>query len=83
MSRDSGWQPIETAPKDGQDILLATSLRVTVASWGKCRPQHNGYVANDGRNCWRSDGQEKMVGGKAIAWMLLPDPPCQPRKERE
>jgi len=60
-----GWQPIETAPKDGFDILLcdaATNTQV-VAAW----------VDNGGWN-WCSDGTRYHMEA-FTHWMPLPDAP--------
>jgi len=68
------WQPIETAPKDGTQILLS-GLRVAAGSWGICRPQKDGYVANDGVPCWRTECGTFVLAGILKRWMPLPPPP--------
>jgi len=69
------WQPIETAPKDGTRILLASTFRVGESSYGLCQPQHDGYVANQNRPCWRSEDVGKMFPGIPLYWMALPPHP--------
>jgi hypothetical protein len=67
------WQPIETAPKDGEDILL-------FEKWGK---PFIGYWCVDG---WRPDTSALGIDGDATFrsditqdfvtnWMPLPPPP--------
>lgn len=72
----AGWRPIETAPKDGTRVLLA-GLSVGVGSWGKCRPQYDGYVAAGGDFVWRAENEEKCFAGKPRGWMPLPSPPVK------
>lgn len=74
----SEWQPIETAPKDGRDILVWMPLgdgrgnpTVAVVDW---------YVAN-GESHWRI--AEGVFGPLALDfppthWMPLPEPPTAP-----
>lgn len=60
----SQWQPIETAPKDGQHILIAMpSGTIVSAVWyaGGWEVDHTG-----------SDEQH------ATHWMPLPEPPTEP-----
>jgi hypothetical protein len=65
----SDWQPMETAPKDGTDVLLA-------AQWDKTGRWLQGIGRwNNGRY------QENAVGwgwtwyAQPTHWMPLPDPP--------
>lgn len=70
----SKWQPIETAPKDGTEILLCTfdmdgyySKEVTI-----------GYYDDDGSNyCWKAfiDDWGRCNNGLFTHWMPLPEPP--------
>lgn len=66
------WQPIETAPKDGTEILvgwMTTPVRVLIASWTN-GPYHLS-------TCWRD-----REGGYALTdpalWMLIPPLPAAP-----
>lgn len=72
----SDWQPIETAPKDGTDIL------VTVGTGGRCHvvawlDEHGEPSAEYG--WWRVDdnkhGPYSLRGASPTHWMPLPDPP--------
>ena len=66
--RGREWQPIETAPKDGPEILITASGEVYAASWkcGEWRPidQDNYYSEWDG-----------FKEGVIIKWQHLPQPP--------
>lgn len=69
------WQPIETAPKDGRDILAWCS----------------GYHVATWFDCWRYDSRHPeaehdggwVIGGgyviKPTAWQPLPAPPASER----
>ena len=63
-----GWQPIESAPKDGTRILLGWKLQeaVIVARW----------VAPDTRGdlVWELDEDGSYVKAPTH-WMPLPEPP--------
>ena len=59
-----GWQPIETAPKDGQEFVTANSMQGFVkelVSWNRI----HGY--------WQSKG--KSIHMQATHWMPLPARP--------
>ena len=66
------WQPIETAPKDGTPLLLASRSDVgpnytAVGVWD-CDS------AEEGGQCWR----DRIFDADQLApthWMPLPDPP--------
>ncbi len=66
-ARSEGWQPIETAPKDGNSILL-TDARVIgwtqVAAWEE---DHGGWQADDSSAIWHKD--------MFTHWRPLPPPP--------
>ncbi len=60
------WQPIETAPKDGNDVLVFGGGDYTVAHW-------NGEE-------WRDYGDIGWAGmcgddNQPTHWMPLPEPP--------
>lgn len=67
-TRTSGWQPIETAPKDGSFILLLTPYGIIQGHW------------ND--DCWNQnvcDSTYEMacavISADPTHWMPLPEPP--------
>jgi len=71
--REGGWQPIETAPRDGTPILgwfpkteHVTWDRVVITHW---RVDYGGYGLNPPH--W-SDGS---VSGSPLHWMPLPKGP--------
>lgn len=68
----AGWQPIETAPKDGSEIL---------ALWKRSQIQSNGYGVvwfEDGS--WREFDYECLVSDPTH-WMPLPSVPAAPAKQ--
>lgn len=65
----SEWQPIETAPKDGTEILgWCQRLGRHIVSWG-CQPQHNPH------HFWISSTCNINHIDQPTKWMSLPDPP--------
>ncbi len=77
------WQPIETAPKDGTDVMLSNGKSVSVGSWLHQEPVIRERRDLDGRYIDQDefDGFEGWVdwgGGMQPApthWMPLPPPP--------
>jgi len=73
----SEWQPIETAPKDGKDILLTDGKSVTTASW--CNGEQS-WEYNEREPCWvfyRCEDDYYSVyfnNDWATHWMPLPAP---------
>ena len=61
------WQPIETAPKDGVDILVYDKGFIFTAYWDG---EHMAFMSN---NC--VDGYNGT--DKATHWMPLPGPPTE------
>ena len=73
------WQPIETAPKDGTDILIVTSRfqTVCVAMWSNyC--ELGGFHAAPGWQVFDCDDGYYSIGftqEEVSHWMPLPRPP--------
>ena len=69
LAMTSEWQPIETAPKDGSEILgWCHGLGRHIVSWG-CQPQHNP------RHFWISSTCNINHIDQPTHWMPLPAPP--------
>jgi hypothetical protein len=65
-----GWQPIETAPKDGTRVLVADEdVWMAVARFWPC----NMY--------WIEDAASGMKLNDPTHWMQLPGPPSLPARE--
>ena len=67
------WQPIETAPKDGESILVFNSYGISEVQW--CNEQDYD-VPHD---WWYIDGMKAgyfgLRGDEPTHWMPLPAPP--------
>jgi len=71
----AGWQPIETAPRDGTRVLLWTDT--------KADPEDSEYLRSTGGEDfalaqigqWEVDEWDCLLVGKATHWMPLPEPP--------
>jgi hypothetical protein len=63
------WQPIETAPKDGTEVLLNSRTSPYVGSWRR------GWVGEpqDNEVGWRASCCGRWTG--PTCWMPLPAPP--------
>ena len=64
----AGWQPIETAPKDGTPVLLYRpmwSIHYVIGRW------------NERLRQWRTDGGRMILD--AEYWTALPAPPTDSR----
>jgi hypothetical protein len=78
MREQSGWRPIETAPKDGTEVLLyCPEQGVARGRWNDCR-----YASNP-RPYWTNDaerlfGVSRTRSDQPTHWMPLPAPP-EPR----
>ena len=66
-----GWQPIETAPKDGRDFLVWNrENRVRKARW------YERSSSDLGVSLYEGDGVNSFKGGiQPTHWMPLPAPP--------
>jgi len=76
----SEWQPMETAPRNGREIILAVELRAGVPGCmlvghfmqgGHCIEDHP--PIDRGWYFWNGRLFDKAT--KPIAWMPLPEPP--------
>lgn len=70
------WQPIETAPKDGREVILRDRDRVGCACWTRWPDVHDtdGALEIEGGEGWTvgADGDEWR---NPTHWMPLPAPP--------
>lgn len=67
-----GWQDIETAPKDGTEVLL----------WGVCWRDHQAYAPDRNVGWWAADGLGWQTRAKdedidPTHWQPLPTPPSR------
>jgi hypothetical protein len=60
------WQPIETAPKDGSEILTFGSIGIMVVFW------RDGF--------WREKANFLGLRNPPTHWMPLPNPPKQEKE---
>ena len=65
----SEWKPIETAPRDGSQILKWTGRWFACVEWHS-RPDHSAFweMAHDAQGVY-------ALSGLATHWMPLPEPP--------
>src|SRR5262245_44394030 len=67
----SDWRPIDSAPKDGTEILVAYDPSVgwnNIVAWR--------YKANGtGAECWRDSYTLKRIWNTPTHWQPLPPPP--------
>jgi len=80
MAKYGEWQPMETVPKDGTEVLLKVELRAGIR--GKCLVGHympGGHCIedhppiNEGWYFW--NGRMFDRAAKPTSWMPLPDGP--------
>ena len=67
----SDWQPIETAPKDGTEILIASDCFVEAAYW-EGKDSLYPWVTLDGQHV--TNGRQEGIYGPTH-WQPLPAPP--------
>ena len=73
----AGWQPIETAPKDGSSVIVYLSNALDT-SWAQ--------VAHwsDKENCWCEwdyDADQPLLGCEITHWMPYPEKPAKEGKD--
>ena len=76
----SGWQPIETAPKDGTDVLLARKDGVDIGSWQEAQPDgfESGVIVDPGLpEGWYGYLGFSPFDDPPTHWMPLPVPPAE------
>ena len=56
----AGWQPMETAPRDGQKVLIDEQDGALIASW------------NDIENQWWGDIDGVFIDSELKGWLPLP-----------
>jgi hypothetical protein len=76
------WQPIETAPKDGTDIIVGfdfATVWIVHVAWWRAEGIENGCESPDDIGWWsyvRHITQEKLDGYHTPThWISLPPPP--------
>ena len=75
------WQPIETAPKDGTEIILSREARVTSGLWFDMGGDDEGA---EGWSGWVSQDGGFSEEHPPTNWMPLPEPPTEAiREEKE
>lgn len=73
-SKQGGWQPIETAPKDGSDVLAVYGRQGNVMQIVRWNALH-GF--------WQSKGEPEIgFTSNATGWMPLPPAPNQPGEQQ-
>ena len=73
LRKDAGlieWQPIETAPKDGTDILVMTGETMHVVRWINIHGDFDYWAVDDNKH-----GPFTLRGKAPTHWMSLPEPP--------
>ena len=79
----SEWQPIETAPKGGSRVLLASGGYVAIGAWDAWLRHPDGRVVGLEAHCnpaalvdcWRWDGEGFECNPPPTHWMPLPEAP--------
>lgn len=80
-ARMSDWMPIESAPKDGRDVLLGYRLGprwiVVAAHWTAYRFGYDNRQSERGTWYVVKGGGKTVFRDEAKHWMPLPEPPTQ------
>ena len=63
------WQPIETAPKDGTDILVMTGETMHVVRWINIHGDFDYWTVDDNKH-----GPFTLRGKAPTHWIQLPEP---------
>ena len=73
LRKDAGlieWQPIETAPKNGTDILVMTGETMHVVRWINIHGDFDYWAVDDNKH-----GPFTLRGKAPTHWLPLPEPP--------
>ena len=83
IARGDGWQPIETAPKDGTQVLITNGSATASCEWFVCELTPDGCWAYDA--LVRGDEPVHHVSSisKATRWQPLPLPPQPTESEND
>lgn len=86
--RESGWQPIETAPRDGAEIIVWGTIPKDRYPKGEA-PEDRSFIATvhweseedawDEQSGWFCSAVDKIV--PPTHWMPLPTPPMEDNDE--
>ena len=69
------WQPIETAPKDGTEILAAVRYPVDEnfpGVWNTLFIYWDAYFGEHPEGIWAYDYEKPITSGKPTHWMEVP-----------
>jgi len=79
----AGWQPIETAPRDGTVILVYANQGSTWNGIHAARPHYSGQTSGWGHD-WAHANYQNLGGhisGRVTHWMPMPAPPALARPD--
>lgn len=72
------WRPMETAPKDGTDILLVHDKSIQVGGWGGVSG-HSGWIIGEDSSSPETD--YLVFFDEPTHWRPLPEPPAIAKAE--
>lgn len=74
LDEPTGWQPIETAPKDGTRVLAIWGKHGTQIIYWYSWEERPEYLVKAGA-CWKPENQRCPINATPTHWMPLPHPP--------
>ena len=72
----TNWQPIETAPKNGTEVLIAVDYEEYVSKTAVMTAQHSSTEFDYPNGCWIAYDGAVIEFGTPTHWMPLPTPPA-------
>jgi len=75
------WQPIETAPKDGTQILGNHNSEIYIMLYDADKNYHDEVVEWCNEKYWTSYGDDTYRSYYPTHWQTLPEPPTNETKE--